>query len=69
MACNEGPILVRYSQGIVFGIDDENSQEARRLPVTRILTDPVMRAGDLVEAFTDLVDFSGLIANLAANGA
>jgi hypothetical protein len=62
-------LLVRYSQRFVIGIDDEDSQEACRVPVTGILTDPVMRAGHLVEAFADLVDFCGLIANLAANGA
>src|SRR5262245_48353217 len=62
-------LVVRYSQGSVFGIDDEDSQQARRFCVTRILTDSVMRARQLVEAFAGLVDFSGLVANLAANGA
>src|SRR4029453_16460294 len=38
-------LLVRYSQRFVIGIDDEDSQEACRVPVTGILTDPVMRAG------------------------
>ena len=37
--------------------------------MARILTDPVMRTGQLVEAFAGLVDFSGLIIDLAANGA
>lgn len=62
-------LLVGYGQALVFGIDDEDSQQARRVPVTRILTDPVMRAGHLVEAFADLVDLGGLIVDLAANGA
>jgi len=62
-------VLVRYRQRSVFGIDDEDSQQARRIRVTCILTDPVMRARHLVEAFADLVDLSGLIVNLAANGA
>src|SRR5262249_3068205 len=61
-------LLVRYSQRSVFGIDDEDGQKARRIPVTRILTDPVMRARRLVEAFADVVDFNGLIVNLASNG-
>src|SRR5262249_41623608 len=68
-ALSRSLLLVRYRQGSVFGIDDEDSQQARTLCLTRILTDPVMRARHLVEAFAGLVDFSGLVANLAANGA
>src|SRR4030095_4945200 len=48
---------------------DEDIQQARRIPFARILTDPVMRAGHLLETFADLVDFSRLIVHLAANGA
>jgi len=61
-------LLVRCGERSVFGIDDEDSQQARRIPVTRILTDPVMRARHLVEAFADAVDFNRLIVNLASNG-
>src|SRR5262249_56093504 len=67
-ALSRSLLLVRYRQGSVFGIDDEDSQQARRLCFTRILTDPVMRARHLVEAFAGLVDFSGLVATLPPNG-
>jgi hypothetical protein len=62
-------LLVRYRQRVVFGIDDEDSQQARRITVTRILTDPVMRARHFVESFADVVNLNWLIVNLASNGA
>ena len=60
-------LLVRYGQGIVVGVDDEDGQQARGFAVTRVFTHFVMRARHLLPAFTDPVDPRGLVIDLAAN--
>jgi len=67
MSPGSGPL--GYGQGLVFGIDDEYSQQARWFLVARIFADPVMRAGNFVEPLADLVDPGRLIVDLTANGA
>src|SRR5918998_6830743 len=61
-------LLVRYGEGIVLGVDDEDSQQARRFAVARVLAHPVMRARQLVKAFADPIDPGGFLIDLAANG-
>jgi hypothetical protein len=61
-----------FWSGVVRGLSlVSTTKTANRLAgsLSRILTDPVMRAGHFVETFTDPIDLSRLIANLAANGA
>src|SRR4051812_528299 len=56
-------LLVWCRQSFVFGIHDEDCQQACGFAVTRILADPVVRTGDLVEAFADVVNLGGLMVS------